>query len=339
MTTPQTPPNPEILGRMNQMLTGYMVTQALYVVAKLGIADLVEAGPKEIATLANEAGADPQSLFRVMRALASVGVFIEVAPRTFGSTPLAAQLSDRARGSLRNLAIMFGEEMYRAWGNALDSVKSGGPAFPEVFGAGHFEFLETHADAAKTFNAAMATSFMPRVSVLLEHEWSGVEIVVDIGGGNGALLCALLDRHAHLRGVLLDRPHVAEEGRAQLTARGLIERCEVVGGDFFADVPENGDVYVLSRILHDWSDADCARILAVCRRAMKPNARLFIIDDVLPEGNEPHPGKWIDLQMMVVLGGRERTEADWRSLLSANGLTLSKVHSLGRSNMIEAITD
>jgi len=158
MTTPQTPPNPEILGRMNQMLTGYMVTQALYVVAKLGIADLVEAGPKEIATLANEAGADPQSLFRVMRALASVGVFIEVAPRTFGSTPLAAQLSDRARGSLRNLAIMFGEEMYRAWGNALDSVKSGGPAFPEVFGAGHFEFLETHADAAKTFNAACCSS-------------------------------------------------------------------------------------------------------------------------------------------------------------------------------------
>jgi hypothetical protein len=309
-----------------QMMTGYWVSQALYVAAKLGIADLLADGPVDCEDLAAATGTHAPSLQRVLRALASVGVFTEASPGSFALTPLAELLRTETPGSMRALAIMYAEEQYRAWGGLLHSVRTGEMAFDHQFGMGYFEYLAQHPEADRVFNEAMTGWTHQLVGAVVDtYDFSPFKTVVDVGGGYGTLLAAVLRSNPGTRGVLFEQPHVVASVEEQLVSAGVADRCTFVGGDFFVAVPGGGDAYVLSQILHDWDDERCVAILAQCRRAMPDHAKLLVVELVLPEGDEPFLGKWLDLHMLVLLGSRERTASEYDALFRAAGFKLVRV--------------
>ncbi len=309
-----------------QMMTGYWVSQALHVAAKLGIADLLANGPVDCEDLAAATDTHAPSLQRVLRALASVGVFTEVSPGSFALTPLAELLRSETPGSMRALAIMYAEEQYRAWGELLHSVRTGEMAFDHQFGMGYFEYLAQHPEADRVFNEAMTGWTHQLVGAVVDaYDFSPFKTVVDVGGGYGALLAAILRSNPSTWGILFEQPHVVASAEEQLAAAEVADRCTFVGGDFFAAVPSGGDAYVLSQILHDWDDERCVAILGQCRRAMPDHGKLLVVELVLPEGDEPFLGKWLDLHMLVLLGGRERTAAEYDTLFRAAGFKLARV--------------
>jgi len=316
-------------------MSGYMVTQALSVAAQLSVGDHLARGPLAVDELAKLAGADPDALHRVLRALASVGVFEELADKRFAHTPTSELLRADHKPSLRHLAMLFGGDLYRAWGEALHSVKTGEPAFPKVFGAPHFEYLAAHPDALELFTKAMGGAARGRLEALVDIDWSTAKKVVDVGGGDGTLLLGLLERHPSLEGVLFDLPEVIEDARANVAKASAAARCTCVAGSFLEDVPPDADVYVLARVLHNWDDEAAAKILARCRAAARPGGRVVIIDDVIAEDNSPQQGKLLDLQMLVILGGRERTAAQWSSLLAGAGFRLSHINTEPALGLVE----
>lgn len=317
-----TPPPVALL----QMMTGYWVSQAIYVAAKLGIADLLGDGPKTCDELAEATDCHPQSLHRVLRALSSVGIFTETTSASFALTPMAEFLQSEHPASMRSLACMYAEEQYRAWGDLLHSVKTGQRAFDNMFGSDYFTYLAGHPEAGRVFNQAM-TGWTNQLAggVVDAYDFSGFTTVVDVGGGYGTLLAAVLQRHPGMQGILFDQPQVVEAASDQLQAAGVEDRCTLVGGDFFSEVPAGGDAYVLAQILHDWDDERCVEILKQCRRVMQQDGRLLVVEMVLPEGQEPFFGKWLDLHMLVLLGARERTAAEYNALFQAAGFDLTKV--------------
>jgi hypothetical protein len=319
-----------------QLLSGYMVTQSIRAVTEAGVPDALADGPLDVATLAERTHTNADALHRVLRALASVGIFHEVEAGRFALTPAGALLRTGVRGSMRDTALFFGGDMYDAWSHIGHSLRTGETAADLAFGAEHFEYMARAPEAAALFDRAMQGGLGARLPVLGARAWNTVRTVVDVGGGNGTLLATLLASQPHLEGVLFDRPHVAERGKERLAAEGLSGRCRVVGGDFFVSVPEGGDVYVLARVLHDWEDERAVEILRKVRAAMRGDATLFVLDDVVPEGDTPHPSKWIDLQMLVVTGGRERTRAEWEALLSAGGFRTLGFLERGRGMAVEA---
>lgn len=329
MTSRQDPPhNPdEMSSLLSQMIIGYRISQALYVAAKLGIADLLQAGLKSREELATATGVNPDALYRVLRALASVGVFTEVDQGCFGLTPLAALLQTGVPGSLKALAIVMGEEpAWRSWGELLYSVHTGEPAFEHVFGLPLFAYLSQHPDVAHTYHAAMAEgTALTAQAVAKAYNFSGIRTVIDVGGGQGALIAAILKAHPHMHGMLFDLPHVIPGAKRVMETEALAERCALIGGDFFASVPSGADVYILKWILHDWDDARAATILANCRRAMPEHGKLLVVESVIPAGNAPSMGKFADLHMLVRLGGRERTAAEYRTLFAIAGLRLTSI--------------
>lgn len=317
-----TPPPVTLL----QMMTGYWVSQALYVAAKLGIADHLAGGPVAGEALAAATGADAPSLYRVLRALASVGIFTETAPGTFALTPLADLLRSEAPGSMRALAIMYAEEQYRAWADLLYSVRTGAPAFPHQFGADYFTYLAQHPEADRVFNAAMTGWTTQLATAVVDaYDFSPFGTIVDVGGSYGTLLAAILRRNPGTRGILFDQPHVAAAAAEHLAAAGVADRCTTVGGDFFVALPAGGEAYVLAQILHDWDDERSVAILRQCRRVMPDDGKLLVVELVLPEGEEPFLGKWLDLHMLVLLGARERTAAQYDALFQAAGFRLTRV--------------
>jgi hypothetical protein len=316
------PPSATLL----QMMTGYWVSQAIYVAAKLGIADLLTNGPVDCEDLAAATDTHAPSLRRVLRALASVGVFTEVSPGSFALTPLAELLRAGTPGSMRALAIMYAEEQYRAWGELLHSVRTGEMAFDHQFGMGYFEYLAQHPDSDRVFNEAMTGWTHQLVGAVVDaYDFSPFETVVDVGGGFGALLADILRSNPGTRGILFEQPHVVASAEEYFAAAGVTDRCTFVGGDFFAAVPAGGDAYVLSQILHDWDDERCVTILRHCRRAMPDHGKLLVVELVLPAGDEPSLGKWLDLHMLVLLGGRERTAAEYDTLFRAAGFKLARI--------------
>jgi O-methyltransferase domain/Dimerisation domain len=310
-----------------RLATGYRLSQMLHVAAKLGIADLLAGGPQGCDELARQSGAHAPSLRRAMRALAGAGVFHEQADGRFAITPLAEPLRSDVPGSVRGYAIMQGESwIWDTWGRALHSIRTGEPAFKHVHGADIFTYLERDPEAAAIFNAGMTgRAASADVAVARAYDFSGARTIVDVGGGHGLLLLAILEAYPDARGVLLEVPSVAAGARERITAAGLAGRCEVVGGDFFASVPPAGDFYLLANVIHDWDDERAVAILRSCHRAMANGGRVLIIEAVLPTGNEPHPGKVGDLQMLVITGGRERTEAEYRALLTTSGFRPTQV--------------
>ncbi len=322
MEASNAPPPVVLLG----MMTGYWQAKALAVAADLGIADLLRDGPRTTVSLAERCNVDADSLHRLLRALASVGVFVEIEPASFELTPLADLLRSDRPDSMRALARMYGSEQYEAWAGLLESVRNGDPAFDHVFRSSYFDYLASHPDAGAVFNDAM-TGWTAQLSdaVVAAYEFSGSGRVVDVGGGTGLLLATILAAAPTLQGTLFELPHVADQAEEYLRGTRVTDRCTVASGDFFEAVPPGGDYYVLAQILHDWNDDDCRRILRNCRHAMLPDATLLIVEQVIPPENEPSLGKWLDLHMLVLLGGRERTEAEYAALLSTEDLKLNGV--------------
>jgi hypothetical protein len=322
-----------------RMMIGYWISKALNVAAELGLADLLRNDPRSSDELADACGADPAALYRLLRALASVGVFTEVEGRRFALTPLAELLRSDVPGSMRALARMYGSEQYRAWNGLLESVRTGEPAFERTFGASYFDYLAQNPESGAVFNEAM-TGWTTQVAdaAVAAYDFAGLDTIVDVGGGHGLLLATILRAHPKVRGVLFDLPHVVAGAQPLLEAAGVADRCTVVSGDFFVSVPEGGDAYLLAQILHDWDDERCRTILQNCSRAMLPDGRLLVVEQVLPPANEPSLGKWIDLHMLVLLTGRERTEAEYRALLEAVGFDLTRViPTQSGAGIVEAI--
>lgn len=322
---------------LRRKIMGYIVSQAIFVVAELGIADRLAGGPATADELARSTDVDAQALYRFLRALAAEGLFVEGPSGTFALTTAGGLLRGDVPGSLRHLCDLMGAESYQVWAESLYTVRTGKPAFDRVFGQRYFEWIAQHPEASAAFNKSQAGLVALRMLPLLERDWSDTKTVVDVGGGNGALLTALLGRHAYLNGVVFELPHVAEEAARRTVEVKVADRVKWVGGDFFQEVPAGGDTYVLAQILHDWDDEKAAAILANCRRAMSAESRILILDQVIPAGNTPHPGKLLDLHMLVLHGGQERTEAAWRTLLERSRFELSKITHSARSSMIEAI--
>ena len=312
---------------LRQLANGFMISQAVYVAAKLGIADLLREGPKSSTALAEATETHSLSLYRILRVLASVGVFAEGQDGRFHLTPMAECLQTGVPGSMRAYAVMRGEAWHWGpWGEVLHAVKTGETPFRHAHGASFFEYMVRHPDAAAVFDEAMAgrqdqenSGFVSAYSV------EGIQTVVDVGGGNASLMISILEANPGARGILFDLPHVVSGAKQNLDTRGLAGRCRCVAGDFFKAVRDGADAYILSNVIHDWEDAPAAVILANCRRAMKPSAKLLLIETIVPPGNDPSVAKLIDFQMFVLTGGRERTEAEYRALLASAGFELARI--------------
>jgi hypothetical protein len=311
---------------INQMITGYWISQALYVAAKLGIADLLTAGSRSVAQLAAATKGEPSALYRLLRALASVGVFAEDGQGRFTLTPLGQCLRSDLPGSQHALAVMSGEEHYRAWGELLYSVQTGQPAFDKLYGMPVFDFLSRHPEQAKVFDAAMVGVHGRETAALIEaYDLTGITVLADVGGGNGSLLTGVLRHYPALRGLLYDLPSVAQRAQANVQAAGLAARCQVIGGSFFESVPSGADAYLMRHIIHDWDDAKAVAILRNVHRAIGNQGRLLVVEGVIPPGNDPSFGKLLDLTMLVVPGGKERTEEEYRALYKAGGFDLTRI--------------
>ena len=324
-----------------QMVHGFWVTQAIYVAAKLGIADLVEDGPRTCDELAMAADANPEALYRLLRALASLGIFREVEDRRFGLTPLAEPLQTGTLDSVRNTALMPVDTGFRQqWGEILYSVRTGKPAFDYVFGMGNHRYFAKHPESSQVFSGAMTEVGREDSAAVLEaYDFSGITKLVDLGGGRGTFLADILKAYPRMHGLLFDMPHVVEGAREVMEADGVADRCELVSGDFFQSVPAGGDAYIIKNVIHDWYDPEAAVILKNCRSGIAAGGRLLIVDFVIPLGNEPHPGKLMDLAMLVGAGGRERTGPEFHSLLDAASFQLTRIiPTRSAYNVVEATT-
>jgi SAM-dependent methyltransferase len=310
---------------LREQIMGFRATQMIHVAAKLGLADLLAAGPRPVEELAAMAGAEPQALHRLLRALASLGIFAEDPAGDFVLTPQAELLRSDVQGSLRDVALLYGEDwLWQAYGNMTHSVRTGAPAFTKTHGQPFYGYLHAHPRAAARFNAAMTGFSSHETAAILEaYDFSAVRRVVDIGGGHGALLAALLRAHPQMSGTLFDLPSVLAGAASVLGEMG--ERARTVAGDFFDEAPTGADLYVMKSVLHNWDDTDAQRILSTCRAAMAPEARLLVIERVVPDGNAPAEAKLFDINMLVVAGGRERTEPEYRRLFEQAGLALTRV--------------
>ena len=322
---------------MLELLARGLLTQAVLVAARLGIPDLVAVGPRSAAELAEETGTHPDALARLLRALVVLDVLAREDDGRFSVTPLSRALED-GPGSIRALAEFIGEVTWRPWGALGHSVATGEAAFRHEYGEGIFEHLARDPEAAHAFQAWMTDQSRLQSEALLGAiDLTGVERLVDVGGGRGTLLAALLEANPGLRGVLYDRPEVASTAEV-LAAAGIADRAEAVGGDFFESVPEGADRYVVKLVVHDWDDERAIRILDSVRRAIPPLGLLLLAVHLLPDGDGYDHAVWLDLNMLVMTdGGRERTVAEYRDLLARAGFRLTRViPTSGPMSVIEA---
>ncbi len=320
---PSLPPHIQLI----QMGTGGAVANVVHIAAKLGLADRLADGPKSAAELAGPMALHAPSLHRLMRTMASLGLLTEGDAQSFSLTKLGEALKTEAPGSARATLLMTGSSWVgSSFANLLYSLQTGRPGFEKAQGMPLFDYLARHPEDASVFSDAMVGLHGAEPpAVAAAYDFSPFGTVVDVGGASGNMLAAILKRHSEPRGLLFDRPHVVVDAPKLLQANGVMDRVTVEAGDFFQTVPSGGDAYILSHILHDWDDEQCLRILDQCRKAMRPDSRLLIVEMVLPPGDAPHPGKILDMVMLVLVGGLERTEAEYRHLLDRAGLRLSRV--------------
>lgn len=304
------------------IVRGYQHSRAVTVAAELGVADLLRDGPRDVADLAAATSTDPTALYRLLRALAAIGVFTELADRRFALSPMAEFLRRDHPLSMDPAARMFGANyQWQAWSALGHSVETGENAAVHALGVDVWEYRRRHPEHSELFDATMRTmSAGDNPGVLAAHDFGRYAVVADIGGGTGAVLAAVLAAHPAARGILFDQAHVVANAEGVLGA--VTERVTVVAGDFFDGVPTGADAYLLVRILHDWEDEEALRILRNVRAAMTPEARLVVVESVLGPPNEDPLAKFLDLMMLVSAGGRERTEEEWRALLADAGLEL-----------------
>ncbi|MBC7819953.1 MAG: methyltransferase [Planctomycetaceae bacterium] len=311
---------------LNRLLAGFWTTQAIYVAVRLRIPDLLASGPRTAEELAAEIGAHERSMYRLLRALSSSEVFREDVEHRFALTPLSECLRRDIPGSLSSLAWMRGDWQYQAWGDLLHNVQTGETAFDHVFGESLFEFLRHTPENAAIFDQGMVGVHGRETDAMLAaFDFSDIRVLADIGGGNGSVLVAVLAKNPSLNAILFDRADVVDRAKANLVQAGVAERVQFIAGDFFQSVPNGADAYFLRHIIHDWGDQRATTILKNCRAAMPTDGRLLLAEFVLPDGPEPFHGKWFDLAMMVVTGGQERTETEYRRLLDTCGFTWRRV--------------
>lgn len=310
--------------KLLNLVHGYNVSQTLYVAAKLGIADLLISGPKSAESLADSTRTKAPALFRVMRALCSIGVF-ERQGELFALAPLGQLLRSDRPDSLRAAAMLFNEEPYRAHAELLSTLRTGETAFNRLYGMGHFEYLETHPEAAETFNKAMV-QMTRRLNedITKLYDFSGSEMVVDVGSGYGKLVAAILAANPKVRGAVFDLESALVGAPALMKEAGVADRCDVVVGDMFDSMPISADVYLLKSVIHDWDDERCGVILRNIRKTIRPGGKLLLVERLIDDGNEPCWGKFVDLVMLVVSGGRERTVAEYTSMYADAGFTLTR---------------
>jgi len=327
-----------------EMITGMWVTQAIHVAASLGVADCLSEGARDIDAISEQLKCNADYLYRVMRALAGNGIFSEVSPRCFALTPSAQYLRSDVPGSLRSLSLTISDEwQWNCFGDLLETVKTGQSAMQRRYGVQDtFEYLTQQApESGKIFDHAMtgwASSI--HMAILESYDFSSFNSLVDIAGGHGVLISAILGRYPALNGVVFDLPNVAAGAAKTLAEAKVAERCEIVGGSFFEAVPSGKDGYLLSHILHDWGDEDCLKILRNIRKAMpSASGQLLVVEMLIPEGNTPHFGKLLDVTMLSIFsGGRERTEADYVQLLKQADFAVERVvPTAGLVSVIEAV--
>jgi hypothetical protein len=315
------------LAEMRRLLTGFSISIAISAVAELGVADHLSSGPKTAAELARLCGVHEDFLRRALRYLASEGVFEARAGDIFALTDRSQWLRSDIAGSLRPRAVFTGSApSWAAWGSLLVSLRGGTSAFQAAFGQDIFDYLKGQPDTAAIFNAFMATQTAASVdAVLAAYDFDGTRELADIGGGRGALVAGVLRANPAMRGILFDMPNVIAAAQPLLDHAGVADRCRQIGGDFFSSVPAGADAYVLKFILHDWTDEQCVRILRNCRQAMPGGGRILIVEHVVPEESGPHVAKFMDINMMVMTSGRERTRREFEQLLAVSRLALKQV--------------
>jgi len=312
--------------QMMQMITGFWVSCCVYTAARLNLAHYLGETPMSAEELAAATESHAPSMFRLLRALASVGVFSRNAEGKFELTPLGDTLRPSVPGSMRAMAIAQLGDHYRAWGELQHSVKTGGVAFDHVEGMPVWRYYETHPEDGLNFMQAMTGLTQGAImNIVPAYDFSRFGVIVDVGGGNGALLTAVLGAAPQARGIVFDEDYVVKETARCLAQAGLNGRCGVAAGSFFDDPVPEADAYLLKMILHDWDDEKSVDILKNIARSMRPGGRVLVMESVIPESDQPHPGKFMDINMLAMTGGRERTEAEFAELFRRGGLKLSRV--------------
>jgi hypothetical protein len=322
-----------------QLLNGAFVAGAVSCLAQLGIPDLVEAAPKSAEELARQIGADPQALYRLMRATASVGMLSEEPDGKFSQTPMSAVLRSNATPSLRSFAMMGGRDWHgRGWSHLEYCVRTGRQALEQIYGAHLFEFLKQHPEEGQIFNDAMTElSMIDGPAVAEAYNFEGIRSIVDVGGGHGLLLATILERNLPLRGTLYEVPHVID-GAKNGPLKALMERCTFASGDMFSSTPAGADAYIMKHIIHDWPDDLCVRLLKACRKGVNSGGKLLVVDSVIQPDNEFSPGKFFDLEMLIFPSGCERTEEQFRALLTAAGWQLNRIiPTTAADSIVEAV--
>ncbi len=323
----------EASGKVMQLLSANWINQALYVAVKLEIPDILADGPQTIDKISQLTRTFTPYLYRLLRALASAGFFHEEEFRTFSLTPMSEVLQ---KNKMRSIALMFLSEWHnKAWSGLLHSIKTGETAFDTVFGKPSFEWLKEHPEAAEEFNEANEIKSM---SVQLEitevYDFSSVNSLIDVGGGFGGLILHLLRSYPHLTGSIADLPFMKESVDKNISLHNLDSRCKFIECDFFKKVPDGSGCYILSNILHDWNDEKCTIILENCNKVMSADSKLLVIESLLPERNEFSIASLLDLEVLVMGGGKERTESEYRELMDKSGFTIKKIINTPGGNSI-----
>jgi hypothetical protein len=321
--TESAPPHAQLV----QMAMAHWVSHIVYVAAKLSLADHLAKGPKGADKLAGETGTHAPSLYRLMRTLANLGILTEDATHQFSLTPLGEPLQTGAPGSARATILTIASDWWVAgFGQLLYSVETGKSGFEKSMGMPMFDWLGKHPEEASMFSETMIGVHGAEPPAVADaYDFSGLTTIVDVGGATGNLLTTILNNYPGSRGILFDLPHVVRDAPQLIQARGLADRVTIEAGNFFERVPSGSNAYLLSHIIHDWTEDQCLSILGNCRREMNPGSRLLIIEMVLPTGDTPHPGKMLDMMMLVGPGGQERTEQEYSTLLAKAGLRLTRV--------------
>lgn len=330
---------PEVV--LTQIMLGSLAAQTVYVTAKLGIADLLAGGPKSVEELATATETHAPSLYRVLRAAASLNVFSEQDNRVFALNPNAEPLRSDAPNSLRDIAIFMGEDWHwEVWGKTLYSVKTGKSAWAQMHGDDVFGYFGMNPGAATIFNRAMSSLTALATKAVVEgYDFSGINTLIDIAGGHGRLLADVVDANPNMRGVLFDLPHVIEGARENVAQSQAADRVEFASGDFFKSVPAGGDAYLMKHIIHDWDDERALTILQNIKQAMNPNGRVLLVESVIADGNNQDFGKLMDIEMLVSPGGKERTAAEYEELLARAGLRMTRIiPTKSAYSVIEAVT-
>ncbi|WP_035604842.1 methyltransferase [Haloferula sp. BvORR071] len=317
------PPHAQLI----QMGSAHWISKIVYAAAKLGLADHLAPGPKSAVELAGPTGTHAPSLHRLMRTLASLGILTHREENRFALTPLGEALKTGAPGAARATLLTFGGPTFVAgFENIMHSLETGGTGFEKAMGMPAFEYLSQHPEEASLFSETMVGFHGAEpAAVAAAYDFSGFGTIVDVGGATGNLLAAALNSAPHARGILFDMPHVVKEAPPLLKDRGIGDRVTIEGGSFFESVPTGGDAYMLSHVIHDWSEEQCLTILGNCRKVMKPDGKLLLIEMVLPSDDSPHPGKILDIVMLVLPGGQERTAEEYAALLAKAGFRLNRV--------------